>query len=112
MTTTKTLETTTTQPYVTTTLMAQLIRDILVELNQLALETAGIAPTNSAMFRQLQVNFPTLTEFQLRQRICDSQYQNSLRLLFQQILELKHSIHEHTLSLQILRRNANNYTPH
>ena len=91
--------------YVTTRLISHVVREINEQLNQLALESAGIAPTNSRMLRRIRTTWPNESLDQSISRAQDSQYQIALRQIFQLLWQMKYSVQEYTDTLQTLRRN-------
>jgi len=94
--------------YVTTRLVSHVIRDINIQLNQLALEAAGIAPTNSRMLRRIRTTWPHESHNQSMARAQDSQYQGALRQVFQLLLQTKYSIQEYAETIRALRRDEHN----
>jgi len=92
--------------FVTTKKMTRLINDILTELNQLLLESVGIAPTNSHISRNLQTIWPNESDSEIKQRLFNTLYQTNLRQLLGNLLELKYSLTAYTSTLQALRRNV------
>jgi len=82
--------------FVTTKKMTRLINDILTELNQLLLESVGIAPTNSHINRNLQMTWPNESDSDIKQRFFNTLYQTNLRQLLGNLLELKYSLTAYT----------------
>ena len=98
----------TNKTFITTRLVSHEIRQITIELNELALEAAGIAPTNSRIMRIIKKDRSLETTEQIMDRAKDSQYQIALRQVFDLLLQMKYSIQEYTDTIRTLRKQEQN----
>jgi len=93
---------------ITSKLVSHEITQITIELNELALEAIGIAPTNSRIMRIIKKDRSHETTEQIMNRAKDSQYQIALRQVFELLLQMKYSIQEYTDTIRTLRKQEQN----